>query len=97
MSRYSRTHLSDGALLRDLKQHVICERGTTAEVLADLAEVDARKLYLPAAYPNLILYCMGELHLCEQAAYKRIHAARAARKSPAWCRRKTRLIPRGRE
>ena len=83
MFKHSRTHLSNGALLRDLEQHVACERGDTAEVLADLAEVDARKLYLPAAHPNLISYCVGELHLCEQAAYKRIHAARAARKFPA--------------
>src|SRR5258708_33780773 len=82
MFKHSRTHLSNGALLRDLEQHVACERGDTAEVLADLAEVDARKLYLPAAHPNLISYYVGELHLCEQAAYKRIQAARAARKFP---------------
>jgi hypothetical protein len=83
MSRYSRTHLSDGALLQSAKQHMAEERNGTVEALADLAEIDARKLYLPAAYPNMISYCMGELHLCEQAAYKRIHAARAARKFPA--------------
>src|SRR5262245_39033173 len=28
-------------------------------------------------------YCVGELRLCEQAAFKRIHAARAARRFPA--------------
>src|SRR5262245_25223767 len=52
-------------------------------MLAHLAEVDERKLYLPAGYPSLYLYCVQELHLCEQAAFKRIHAARAARDFPA--------------
>ena len=83
MSKYSRTHLSDGALLRDLEQHVACERGDAAEVLADLAEVDARKLYLPAAFPSMYAWCVGELGLSEDAAKKRIHAARAARRFPA--------------
>ncbi len=77
------THLSDGALLRDLQQHVASERGGTAEVLADLAEVDARKLYLPAAYPSTYAFCIGELRFSEEAAYKRIRAARMARRFPA--------------
>ena len=29
------------------------DRATTAELLAHLAEVDARKLYLPAAHPSM--------------------------------------------
>jgi len=83
MSRYALSHLSDGALLRDLHALVARDRATTAELLAHLAEVDARKLYLPAAYPSMYAWCVGELGLCEQAAFKRIRAARAARQFPA--------------
>jgi hypothetical protein len=83
MTTYSLSHLSDGALLRDLAALVAQDRATTAALLAHLAEVDARKLYLPAAYPSMYAYAVGELGLCEQAAYKRILAARAARQFPA--------------
>src|SRR5438552_3269992 len=48
---YSLDHLSDDALLRDLSALVTRERTTTAELLAHVAEVDARRLYLPAGYP----------------------------------------------
>jgi hypothetical protein len=83
MSPYSLAHLSDRALLRDLAALAARDRSTTAELLAHIAEVDARKLYLPAAYPSMYAYCVGELKLSEEAAYKRIHAARAARRFPA--------------
>jgi hypothetical protein len=42
MSKYSLTHLSDGTLLRDLTNLVARDRTHTAELLAHLAEVDAR-------------------------------------------------------
>jgi 5-methylcytosine-specific restriction endonuclease McrA len=83
MSRYSLTHLSDPALLRDLAVLVARDRTTTAELLAHLAEVDARRLYLPAAYPSMYAWCVGVLRLSEESAFKRIHAARAARRFPA--------------
>jgi hypothetical protein len=55
---------------------------TTAELLAHIAEVDARRLYLPAAYPSMFQYCVEELHLSEDTAAKRIQAARVARRFP---------------
>src|SRR5262249_53744237 len=58
------------------------ERAATADVLAHIAEVDERKLYLPAAYPSMIDYCVGELRLSEDAAAKRLHAGRVARRCP---------------
>jgi len=82
MKRYALSHLSDQVLLRDLAALVARDRATTAELLAHIAEVDHRKLYLPAAYPSMLAYCVGELHLCEQAALKRILAARAALRFP---------------
>src|SRR6266536_4913795 len=83
MSSYSLSHLSARVLLRDLAALVAQDRTTTAALLAHIAEVDARQLYLPAAYPSMYAYCVGELRLCEQAAFKRIRAARTARQFPA--------------
>src|SRR5512134_1428953 len=83
MSEYSLSHLRDGELLRNLRSLLARERATMAEVLAHIAEVDARRLYLPAAHPSMHSYCVHELALSEEAAFKRIHAARAARKFPA--------------
>ena len=82
MSKYSLTHLSDGALVRALKEQVFRHCGATALMLAHIAEVDVRKLYLPAAFPSMYAYCVGELHFSEDAAYKRITAARIAREHP---------------
>ena len=85
MNDYSLAHLSDGVLLRDLAVLVSQDRATTASLLAHIAEVDARRLYVPAAYPSMYSYCVHELGLSEEAAFKRIHAARAARSRPASC------------
>ena len=79
----SLSHLGDRELLRDLAAAVAHERITTAEVLLLIAEVDARRLYLPAAYPCMRDYCVGELGQTPSAAYKRIQAARLAREYPA--------------
>ena len=83
MSTYSLSHLSDHVLLHDLAALVAKDRATTTALLAHLAEVDTRKLYLPAGYPSMFAYCLGELHLSEDAASKRIQAARAGRQFPA--------------
>jgi 5-methylcytosine-specific restriction endonuclease McrA len=82
MRSYSLTHLSDRDLLGRLAALVARDRVTTAELLAHISEVDARKLYLPAACPSMLVYCVRELHLSEDSALKRIHAARAAREFP---------------
>lgn len=83
MKRYSLSHLSDDSLLRGLVALVAQERVTTADLLAHIAEVDERRLYVPAGYPSMFLYCVQELRLSEDAAAKRIQAARAARRFPA--------------
>ncbi|MEK7824716.1 MAG: hypothetical protein AAB290_06725 [Candidatus Eisenbacteria bacterium] len=83
MKTYSLSHLSDRVLLRDLAALVAQDRTTTAALLAHIAEVDARRLYLPAAYPSMYAYCVHELRLSEDAAFKRIQAARTARRFPA--------------
>jgi hypothetical protein len=83
VSTYQLSHLSDGTLISGLKALVAREREATAEVLAHIAETDTRQLYLQAAYPSMYTYCVSELQLSEEAAFKRIHAARAARRVPA--------------
>src|SRR5690349_3343750 len=82
MSSYSLVHVADEALARDLAAAVSRERGGTAVVLAHIAEFDARRLYAPAGQPSMFAYCVHELRLSEDAAYKRIQAARAARRCP---------------
>jgi hypothetical protein len=82
MTAYSLKHLANDVLLRELASVVSQDRSNTALMLAHLAEVDERRLYLPASYPSMFLYCVHELHMSEDMAYKRIQAARAARRFP---------------
>ena len=83
VNSYLLSHLSDEALLHGLAALVAQDRSTTAALLAHIAEVDERRLHLPAGYGSMFAYCVGELRLCEQAAAKRIRAARTARRFPA--------------
>jgi 5-methylcytosine-specific restriction endonuclease McrA len=82
MRAYCRTHLADRDLARLLAERVAQDFATTAALLADLAEFDARQLYLPAAHPSLLSYCTEVLHLSKDSALRRIQAARAARDFP---------------
>ena len=83
MERYARSHLANQTVLDYLATHLAQNRGSTADLLADLAEIDERRLYRPAGYESMYEYCVGALHLSEDAAFKRIRAARAARRFPA--------------
>ena len=83
MSTYSVSHLSDQTLLGNLTAVVARDRTTTASLLAHLAEVEVRQLFLTAGYPSMHAYCVEHLRLSEDAALKRIRAARVAREFPA--------------
>jgi hypothetical protein len=83
LARYKLAHLGDAALLRALASLVAQDRVTTAALLAHIAEVDARALYLPRGYASMHAYCVEALHLSDDSAYKRIQAARATRRFPA--------------
>jgi hypothetical protein len=76
------SHLSDAALVAEVRFLAGREWGVTAQLIAHLAEFDARRLYLPAGFPSLFAYCVEVLRLSESEAYNRIEAARAARKFP---------------
>jgi len=82
MKRYSLTHLSDESLRRELSTAAANEKEATAELLAHIAEFDARKLYLPAACHSMLDYCIKELGLSEESAKKRIWVARSGRDCP---------------
>ena len=75
-------HLSDQALIDEVKASAARERGATARLIALLAELDARRLYLGEGCSSLFTYCTQVLRLSEHAAYGRIEAARIARKFP---------------
>jgi 5-methylcytosine-specific restriction endonuclease McrA len=75
--------LSDTELLTRIRRAVAHERHATAELIALLTELDARRLYLADGCSSMFTYCTQVLGLTEHAAYGRIEAARAARKFPA--------------
>ncbi|MEE8473871.1 MAG: hypothetical protein V3T01_00880 [Myxococcota bacterium] len=81
MNRSLKT-VPDSELLE--RTHGLVRRGRAveAELLRHLGEVDARQLYLGEACASMFVYCVRVLHFSEAAAYKRIRAARAARRHP---------------
>jgi hypothetical protein len=83
VKNYSVSHLSDSILEQEMLISNDRDRTNMAELLARLAEFDARRLYVPAGYPSMHSYCVQKLHFSEDSARKRIHAARAARGVPA--------------
>src|SRR4029453_9382697 len=83
MEFYSRTHLADSTLESNLPSKFHNEDVATADLLADLAEFDERKLYVRAGYTSLLSYCVGKLGRTDDSARRRIHTARAARSFPA--------------
>ena len=74
--------ICDQDLLEILKRLVAKSGHLEAELLAHIAEVDARKLYLREACSSMFVYCTQVLHFAESAAYHRISAARVARRYP---------------
>ena len=76
--------LSDCELLAEITIAIAAasERAATARVIALLAQLDERRLYLGEGCSSLFTYCTQLLHLSEHAAYGRIEAARAARRFP---------------
>jgi hypothetical protein len=74
--------LSDDELLRGLSELLKDSRRVEADLVARIAEVDARRLYAREAAPSMYAYCTEALHLSEAEAWLRIRVARASRKHP---------------
>ncbi len=83
MHAYSLIHLNGPEVLRSAAAYNRHERTNAAMLIAHIAEIDARELYLPAGFPSTYEYCRQELRLTEQSALKRIRAGRVAREFPA--------------
>jgi hypothetical protein len=73
---------TDAELLAQVTRLAAAERHATVQLIASLAELDARRLYLGQGCSSLFTYCTQVLNLSEHAAYGRIEAARAARRCP---------------
>ena len=69
-------------LLMRVRELVARGNAVEAELLAYLAEVDARRLYLEEGCSSMFIWCQRVLHFAESVAYKRIQAARAVRRHP---------------
>src|SRR5262245_12527680 len=80
MNAYSVFHLDGPELLRKLHESHAQDCANMAWMLACLGEANARGLYLPKGYPSMFRYCVAELNFSEDAAYKRIRAARMGRR-----------------
>lgn len=75
--------MTDDELLDELEAAVKGERTSLIRTLSCLGEVDHRSLPEGRGYPSLYIYCVKKLRLTDDEAYRRIHAARAARRHPA--------------
>jgi hypothetical protein len=64
-------------------QLATAERGSTASLIAHLAELYARRLHERAGYASLFIFCTEALRLSESEAYDRMKAAKVVRRFPA--------------
>jgi hypothetical protein len=75
-------HLNDDALLEGLLQLVGCRRRVSANLIAHLAEVEARGIVLQRGYSSLFKYCLERLGFSEDEAWRRIVVSRIAGRHP---------------
>ena len=81
--RFDLGELSDDALLAGTRRLVAAANYTLAALLAHLAEVEARGIHRMRACSSLYTYCIYELRMSEDAAFRRAKAARLCRSFPA--------------
>jgi len=82
VERFQLDAVSDDALHVQVKTLTGRHNALTAELLAHLAEVDARGIYRERACSSLYTYCVYELRLSEDEAQRRARAAKTARAFP---------------
>jgi hypothetical protein len=75
--------LTDDDLLERTRRLVCQSNRTLAALLAHLAEVETRGLHRRRACASLYIYCVYELRMSEDAAYRRVAAARLVKRFPA--------------
>ncbi|HKA25693.1 MAG TPA: hypothetical protein VKF80_12000 [Candidatus Eisenbacteria bacterium] len=82
MPFYDLSRSGDSALLHDGVNVATRERGESTTLLAYIAEIDSRGLFVSAGYSSMFTYCLKAYKLSEDAANARIQVARVARKFP---------------
>lgn len=75
-------HLTDKALLQDIKKLAAREREVSLEVLQHLKEIERRRLFSDLGYGSLFDYAVRELGYSEPAAARRIKSARMIKEMP---------------
>lgn len=75
--------LSDTELLTSTRKLVGRSNQLLADLLAHLAEVEARGIHRTRACSSLYTYCIYELRFSEDEAFRRVAAARLVRRFPA--------------
>ncbi len=75
-------HLSDDEVLANLGGVIGSRRKITAQLVAYLGEVEARRLDVREACSSMYEFCCRKLKLSEGSAHRHIAAARIARKYP---------------
>jgi hypothetical protein len=81
-SPYIFEHLSDAELLLGTRGCVARSNQELAALLAHLAEVEARGIYKQRACASLCIFCIYELRMSEDSAFRHARAARIARQFP---------------
>jgi hypothetical protein len=74
--------LTNEALLGGTRRLVCHSNRVLAALLAHLAEVETRGLHRTRACASLYIYCIYELRMSEDAAYRRVVAARLVKRFP---------------
>lgn len=75
-------NLDNQTILKNVNQLISCERSCTAKLIAHLAEIDRRSLYLELGFKSLFEYCQKELMLDESQCWLRIQVARKCQAFP---------------
>jgi len=73
----------DRDLLDRLDATMARKRITTAELLAAIGEVEARRLHADKGYETIFDYCVNELRMDDDELAGKVIAARVARRYPA--------------
>ena len=77
------SRLSDQELVAQVAHLASAERGSTASLIAHLAELYGRRLHERAGFSSLFIFCTEALRLSESEAYDRMKAAKVVRRFPA--------------
>ena len=74
--------LDKGQLLEGFSRLVDEDRQNTATLIAYIAEIDRRRLYLEHAYPSMFAFCTERFRMSEAVAARRIRAGRTTCRFP---------------